>query len=91
MHAPENFSLIEELAHELGAAVGASRAAVDAGWRPHDEQVGHRVVAADTRHTLEAACRAEDDPSVGEVAGVVVVSSKILQVDLNILFIMVVL
>ncbi|MBZ0199228.1 MAG: electron transfer flavoprotein subunit alpha/FixB family protein [Ignavibacteriaceae bacterium] len=37
---PENFSLIENLADVLGAAVGASRAVVDAGWRPHREQVG---------------------------------------------------
>ena len=40
MKGPENFSLIEKLADTLGAAVGASRAVVDAGWRPHDEQVG---------------------------------------------------
>ncbi len=37
---PENFYLIENLADALGAGVGASRAVVDAGWRPHDEQVG---------------------------------------------------
>ncbi len=40
MKGPENFHLIEELAEALGAAVGASRAVVDAGWRPHREQVG---------------------------------------------------
>lgn len=37
---PENYNLIENLAGVLGAAVGASRAVVDAGWRPHSEQVG---------------------------------------------------
>ena len=40
MKGPENWHLIEQLAEVLGAAHGASRAAVDAGWRPHDEQVG---------------------------------------------------
>ena len=39
---PENFKLVEDLAAAFGgrAAVGASRAVVDAGWRPHGEQVG---------------------------------------------------
>ena len=36
----ENFHLIEDLARKLGAAQGASRAVVDAGWRPYAEQVG---------------------------------------------------
>ena len=36
----ENFSVIEGLADALGAAVGASRAATDAGWYPHQHQVG---------------------------------------------------
>ena len=40
MKGPENWSMIEELASLLGAANGASRAAVDSDWRPHDEQVG---------------------------------------------------
>jgi len=37
---PENFGIIRELADELGAAVGSSRAAVDAGWIPYAHQVG---------------------------------------------------
>lgn len=37
---PENFSLVEELARALNAAVGASRAVVDAGWVPYSYQVG---------------------------------------------------
>ncbi len=37
---PENFNVIEELAHLLGGAVGASRAVADLGWRPVAEQVG---------------------------------------------------
>ncbi len=40
LKGPENFHLIEDLAKKLGAAQGASRAVVDAGWRPYDEQVG---------------------------------------------------
>ncbi|MEW6523425.1 MAG: electron transfer flavoprotein subunit alpha [Bacillota bacterium] len=40
MQDPKNFRLIEDLARVLGGAVGASRAAVDAGWIPYSHQVG---------------------------------------------------
>ncbi|HOW35860.1 MAG TPA: FAD-binding protein [Candidatus Omnitrophota bacterium] len=40
MRGPENFALLEELAKVLGAAVGASRAAVDSEWMPYSHQVG---------------------------------------------------
>jgi electron transfer flavoprotein alpha subunit len=40
LKGPENFKLLEEFAAEVGATVGASRAVVDSGWRPHADQVG---------------------------------------------------
>jgi electron transfer flavoprotein alpha subunit len=40
LQAPENFALVRELAEVLGAGVGSSRAAVDAGWIPYSHQVG---------------------------------------------------
>lgn len=51
---PKGFELVRELAHALGAAVGASRAAVDSGWIPYKHQVG--ITGRSVRPRLYVAC-----------------------------------
>ena len=45
LKGPENWKMIEELAHLLGAATACSRPVADAGWRPHHEHVGQTGLA----------------------------------------------
>ena len=40
MGGPQNYGILEDLANVMGGVVAASRASVDAGWRPHSDQVG---------------------------------------------------
>ncbi|MDL2236717.1 electron transfer flavoprotein subunit alpha/FixB family protein [Christensenellaceae bacterium OttesenSCG-928-K19] len=54
MNAPENFSLLQQLADEIGGTVSCSRAAVDAGWTDKEQQVGQ--TGKTVRPNLYVAC-----------------------------------
>ncbi len=45
LKGPENWGIVEDLAHALGAATACSRPVADIGWRPHHEHVGQTGVA----------------------------------------------
>src|SRR5581483_11101587 len=66
LKGPENFAILEEMAGVIGAAVGASRAAVDAGWKPHRFQIGCGISGA-IQHlagmrTSKVICAVNKDP-----------------------------
>jgi len=64
MQSGDNFKLLEGIADHLNAAIGASRAAVDAGYVPNDYQVGQtgKVVAPDLSKVIVAINKDEEAP-----------------------------
>ena len=74
VRAPENFALIEALAAALGAAVGASRAVTDAGWRPTSFQVGQTGRAVSPQLYIAVGISGAIQHLVGMVSSRVIVA-----------------
>ena len=74
VRGPENFHLIEELAGAFGAAVGASRAVTDAGWRPTSLQVGQTGRAVSPQLYIAVGISGAIQHIVGMVSSRVIVA-----------------
>ncbi|MFY9717076.1 MAG: electron transfer flavoprotein subunit alpha/FixB family protein [Thermoplasmata archaeon] len=74
LRTPEDFRLVEELASALGAAVGASRAVTDAGWRPTSLQVGQTGRAVSPQLYLAVGISGAIQHLVGMVSSRVIVA-----------------
>ena len=74
VRSPENFPLVEALAAALGAAVGASRAVTDAGWRPASYQVGQTGKAVSPQLYIAVGISGAIQHIVGMVSSHVIVA-----------------